>query len=150
MHLSRLTAVLIVSVSVGLSACHDSTAPILRTYALTEIDGHPLPVTFMGIDAGSTVLSGTLYLDDAGHALRVNHYRDYSANFGGGTWERSEKLHDYYTISNDSITVGSFGTCTGSCRVNEVGVFSDSLLTLTFDVMPRTRPVYTYRAVETL
>ena len=148
MRLSSLTAVLIVSAAV--SACHDSTAPILGTYALIAIDGQPLPVTFMGIDAGSTVLSGTLYLDDAGHVLRVNHYRDYSANFGGSTSERSETLHDDYRISNDSITVGSFGTCTGSCRLNEVGVFSDSLLTLTFDVIPRTRPVYTYHLIKTL
>ena len=85
MHVSRLIAVLIVSVA--LSACHDSTAPILRTYALTAIDGQPLPVVFLGVDGSSTVLSSTLYLDDAGHVLRVNHYRDYSANFGGGTWE---------------------------------------------------------------
>jgi hypothetical protein len=148
MHLSRLTAVLLVSVAV--SACHDSTAPILRTYSLTEIDGKPLPITFMGIDVGSTVLSGTLYLDDAGHALRLNHYRDYSANFGGSTSERSEQLHDDYRVANDSITVGSFGTCTSSCHVNEVGVFSDSVLTLTIDLLPRTRPVYTYRAVKTL
>ena len=147
MQLSRLTAVLIVSVAA--SACHDSTAPIFRTYALTEIDGQPLPVTYMGIDAGSTVLSGTLYLDNAGHVLRVDHYQDYSANTGK-TYDRTERLHDDYRISNDSITVGSFGTCTSSCRGNEVGVFSDSLLTLTIDVLPRTRPVYTYHAVKTL
>jgi hypothetical protein len=148
MHLSRLTAVLIASVAV--SACHDSTAPIFRTYALTEIDGQPLPVVFMGIDGGTTVLSGTLYLNEASRVMRVNHYRDYSANFGGGAWERSEKLQDDYRISNDSITVGSFGTCTSSCRGNEIGVFSDSVLTLTFDAMPRTRPVYTYQAVKAL
>jgi len=145
MQLSRLTAVLLVSVTV--SACHDSTAPILRTYALTEIDGHPLPVTFMGIDAGSTVLSGTLYLNGAGRALRVDHYRDYSAN-NGMTFDRTERLHDDYRITNDSITVGSFGTCTSSCRGNEVGAFSDSVLTLTIDALPRTRPVYTYRLVK--
>ncbi|HEX9129213.1 MAG TPA: hypothetical protein VF850_08635 [Gemmatimonadaceae bacterium] len=148
MRLSSLTAVLVVSVAV--SACHDSTGPILRTYVLTAIDGQPLPVTFMGIDAGSTVLSGMLYLDNAGHVLRVNHYRDYSANFGGSTSERSETLHDDYRVANDSITVGSFGTCTSSCHVNEVGVFSDSVLTLTNDLLPRTRPVYTYHAVKTL
>jgi hypothetical protein len=147
MHLSRLTAVLVASVAV--SACHDSTAPILRTYTLTDIDGKPLPVTFMGIDAGSTVLSGTLYLDDAGHALRVNYYRDYSANFGGSTSERSEKLRDDYRISNDSITVGPFG-CTSSCYGNEVGVFSDSILTLTNDILPRTSPVYVYHLVKAL
>jgi hypothetical protein len=145
MRLSRLAAVLIASVA--LSACHDSTAPILRTYALTEIDGHLLPVTFMGIDGGSTVLSGTLYLEGAGHALRVDHYHDYSANTGK-TYDRTERLHDDYRISNDSITVGSFGTCTSSCRWNEIGAFSDSLLTLTIDVIPRTRPVYTYRLVR--
>jgi hypothetical protein len=148
MQLSRLTAVLIVSV--GVSGCHDSTAPLLRTYSLTEIDGDPLPVVFLGVDGNSTVLSSTLYLDVDGHALRINHYRDYSANFGGSTSERSEKLHDDYRISNDSIAVGSFGTCTSSCRGNDVGFFSDSVLTLTFDVLPRTRPVYTYHAVKTL
>lgn len=148
MHLSRLTVVLVVSVAV--SACHDSTAPILRTYALTEIDGHQLPFVFLGVDGSSTVLSSTLYLDVDGHILRINHYRDYSANFGGSTSERSEKLHDDYRVANDSITVGSFGTCTSSCHVNEVGVFSDSVLTLTIDLLPRTRPVYTYRAVKTL
>ena len=147
MQLSRLTAAFIVSVAV--SACHDSTAPILRTYALTEIDGRPLPVTFMGVDAGSTVLAGTLYLDNAGHALRVDHYNDYSANTGK-TYDRTERLHDDYRISNDSITVGSFGTCTGSCRGKEVGVFSDSVLTLTNDALPRTWPVYTYHLVKTL
>ena len=105
---------------------------------------------FLGVDGNSTVLSSTLYLDVDGHALRINHYRDYSANFGGSTSERAEKLHDDYRISNDSIAVGSFRTCTSSCRGNEVGVFSDSVLTLTFDVVRRTRPVYTYHAVKTL
>jgi hypothetical protein len=145
MQLSRLTVVLLVSIAV--SGCHDSTAPILQTYALTEIDGHPLPVTFRGIDAGSTVLSGTLYLTGDGRALRVNYYRDYSAN-NGMTFDRTERLNDDYRIANDSITVGSFGTCASSCRVNEVGSLSDSGLTLTIDILPRTRPVYTYRLVK--
>ncbi|HEX9084519.1 MAG TPA: hypothetical protein VF836_07255 [Gemmatimonadaceae bacterium] len=146
MHLSRLTVVLVVSVAV--SACHDSTAPFLRTYALTAIDGQPLPVTFSAVDVGSTVLSGTLYLDDAGHAFRVDRYRDWSANTPK-TYERTERLNDGYRIANDSISLGVFG-CPNSCPGNEVGFFSDSALTLTPDVMPRTRPVYTYHVVNTL
>lgn len=145
MQLFRLTAVILVVA--GISGCRDSTAPAIRTYNLIEIDGQPLPVTFMGVDAGSTIISGTLYLNDAGRALRVDHYRDYSANFGGMTSERTEKLHDDYRIANDSIIVGSFGPCTTRC-VNEVGAFSESGLTLTFDVLPRDRPVYRYRLVK--
>ncbi len=145
MQLSRLAAMLFVSVAA--SACADSTGAIGRTYTLTEIDGHPLPVTFMGVDVGSTVLSGSLFLYDAGGAVRVDRYRDYSAN-NGQTYNRTETLHDEYRIANDSITVGSFGTCTSSCRLNEVGAFSEAGLTLTTDISPRTSPVYTYRLVK--
>jgi len=146
MHLSRLAAALLTVVT--LTACQDSIGPKLRSYALTAIDEHPLPVTFMGIDAGSTVLSGKLYLDNVGHALRINRVRDYWANFGGGTQDRTERLQNAYMVANDSIKVGSFDPCTSFCPTNEVGVFSDSMLTLTVDAVPHNRPVYTYRRVK--
>ncbi|MEO8909447.1 MAG: hypothetical protein ABI408_04390 [Gemmatimonadaceae bacterium] len=146
MQLSRLTLVLLVFI--GVSACHDSTAPILRTYELTAIDGHPLPVTFMGVDGGSTVLSGRLYLYGSGQAVKVDQYRDYSANGGGMTLDRTEQQPGDYTITNDSIRVGwRVGSCGGPCVSDDIGAFSDSMLTLTIDLMPRTRPVYSYRRI---
>jgi hypothetical protein len=151
MHLSRLTVVLLIFAAT--SACHDSTAPSERLYVLTAVDGHSLPVISVGIDVSSTLLSGTLVLDRVGHALRVDHYHDYSANGGGMTFERAEQLSGPYTITNDSITVRwtSQGQCgPGPCLPNDVGVFSDSTVTLTADFGERTSSVYTYRLVTKL
>jgi hypothetical protein len=150
MQLSRLTLVLLCFVA--LFACRDSTAPLLRTYELTAIDGHSLPVTFNGVDAGSTLLSGRLYLSGAGQAVKVDQYRDYSVIGGVTTSARTEQLPGDYTVTNDSIKVGwRAGFCgAGPCVTDDIGAFSDSTLTLTVDLMPRTRPVYSYRFVGAL
>jgi hypothetical protein len=146
MQLSRLTVVLLIFAAT--SACRDSTAPSAR-YVLTAVDGHSLPVISWGIDVSATLLSGTLVLDGGGHALRIDHYRNYSAN-NGTTFEGDQQLSGPYTIANDSITARwtSQGQCgSGPCLPNDVGVFSDSTVTLTADFGARTSPVYTYRVV---
>ncbi|MGZ3331427.1 MAG: hypothetical protein ACXU9O_09960 [Gemmatimonadaceae bacterium] len=146
MQLSRLTAGLLV-LAVA-SACHDTSAPFAPFYALVAVDGHALPVSYYGLDGGSTLLSGTLVLDPVGHALRIDHYRDFSANGGGMISNRDEKLSGPYTIANDSITVQwtSQGQCgPGPCLPNDIGAVSDSIVTLTADFGARTSPVYTYR-----
>src|SRR6266550_8700338 len=146
MRLSRLTAMLLIFAAA--SACTDFTA-LSPSYVLTAVDGHSLPVISVGIDGSSTLLSGTLVLDRVGHALRVDHYHDYSAN-GGMTFERNEQLSGPYTIANDRINVRwtSQGQCgPGPCLPNDVGVFSGSIVTLTADFGARTSPVYTYRLV---
>jgi hypothetical protein len=130
------------------SACHDTSAPFAPLYALTAVDGHSLPVVSNGVDGSSTLLSGTLVLDPIGHALRVDHYRDFSANGGGMTFIRDQQLNGPYTIANDSITVRwtSQGQCgPGPCLPNDIGVVSDSIVTLTADFGARTSPVFTYR-----
>lgn len=144
--LSRLIAVLLVFA--GASACHETTAPFGPFYVLTAVDGHSLPITSGGLDGSSTLLSGTLILDTDGHAIRRDHYRDYSANGGGMTFERNQQLSGPYAIANNSITVRwtSQGQCgSGPCLPNDVGAFSDSTVTLTADFGARTSPVYSYR-----
>jgi hypothetical protein len=147
MQLSRLTVAFLTLAAA--SACHDASAPSGPVYVLIAVDGHSLPVVSNGIDGSSTLLSGTLVLDPIGHALRIDHYRDFSAN-GGGTFKRDEQLSGPYTIANDSISVRwtSQGQCgSGPCLPNDVGAFSDSTLTLTADFGARTSPVYTYHLV---
>ena len=146
MQLSRLTVGLLTLAAA--SACHDTSAPSVPFYVLIAVDGHALPVVSNGIDGSSTLLSGTLLLDPVGHALRIDHYRDFSANGGGMTLNRDEQLSGPYTIANDSISVRwtSQGQCgPGPCLPNDIGVASDSIVTLTADFDARTSPVYTYR-----
>ena len=146
MQLSRLTVGLLTLAAA--SACHDTSAPSAPFYVLVAVDGHPLPIVSNGIDVSSTLLSGGLILDPVGHALRIDHYRDFSAN-GGMTFNRDQQLSGPYTIANDSITVRwtSQGQCgPGPCLPNDVGVVSDSSVTLTADFGARTSPVYTYRS----
>jgi hypothetical protein len=142
MQLSRLFAVLLIFVSA--SACSDSTAPLLRAYTLTAVDGHPLPFTSFGIDAGSRLLWGNLYLDETGHAFKFDHYRYFGAILPADSSEETQRQDASYTIANDSITLELHRPLSG----NDVGAFSDSVVTLTFDVSPRTGPVYTYRLVR--
>ena len=143
MHLSRPIAVVLALFS--LTGCHDAAAPrpLVRAYGLVAIDEHPLPVTFSGTDFSTTVLSGTLTLDGAGHAGRVTRYRDYSANTGM-TYDRTETRSDSYVIAHDSISVGSFGTCNAPCLPNDIGVFTGGMVTLTSGFGARTAPVYKY------
>jgi hypothetical protein len=147
MQLSRWTAVLLMCVAA--SACRDSAGPGVQLYQLTEINGQPLPVTLPGgIDFFERVLSGTLLLDGSGHVVRSIHFRSFDANTNRSL-DGDQGRRDDYRIDNGNITVGSLNGCTSSCGTNEVGVFSESMLTLTLDVTPRTQPVYTYRLVTT-
>jgi hypothetical protein len=146
MKFSRLTAVLLLCVTA--SACRDSTAPGIRVYQLTEVNGQPLPFSLPGgIDVFATVISGGLVLDNSGHALRTTRMRIFSANLNS-TGESSDGRQDDYRIDNGTITVGSLNGCTSSCVNSESGVYTGDMLTLTLDVIPRTFPVYTYRLVS--
>src|SRR3981081_3286036 len=107
MQLSRLTVALLIFSAT--SACHDSTAPSGPSYVLTAVDGRPLPFLSQGIDGSSTLLSGTLVLESGGRAVRIDHYRDYSANGGGMTFERDEVLSGPYTIANNTINARRTG-----------------------------------------
>jgi hypothetical protein len=137
MQLSRLTVGLLIFAAT--SACHDTTAPS-GWYVLTAVDGHSLPFTSFGIDVSSTLLSSTLVLNSGGGALRIDHYRDHSAN-SGMTSERNEQVSGAYTIANDSITVR------WTSLPNDVGVFSNSTVTLTEVFGAQTSSVYSYRDV---
>jgi hypothetical protein len=146
MQLSRLIVGLLTLAAAA--GCHDTSAPFAPIYVLTAVDGHSLPIVSNGIDVSSTLLSGTLVLDPFGHALRIDHYRDFSANGGGMTFIRDQQLSGPYTIANDSISVRwtSQGQCgPGPCLPNDIGVVSDSIVTLTADFGARTSPVFTYR-----
>jgi hypothetical protein len=64
------------------------------------------------------------------------------------TFIRDQQLSGPYTIANDSISVRwtSQGQCgPGPCLPNDIGVVSDSIVTLTADFGARTSPVFTYR-----
>jgi hypothetical protein len=143
----RLIAVLLASTA--LTGCERSTGPRLIVYQLTAIDGKPLPVTLLGVDERTTVLSGKLFLDGANHVLRVNDYLAYSFNNGQAN-KYTNRWGNEYRIQNDTISVGSFSPCPSDCTVNEVGPFSDSEFNLTLDLAPHDFPVYTYRRSDRL
>lgn len=131
------------------SGCGDSTAPVVPQYTLTAVGGKGLPIVYQGIDTGSKLLWGTLTLDRSGHATVVNGYEDWGV-IGGFTSSRySVTLSGAYTVAGNSITVihPTSSACNGQPCVllpNQVGFFSDTLVTLATDLGPTKGPVYTY------
>lgn len=131
------------------SGCGDSTAPGAPHYALTAVDGKGLPIIYQGIDTGSKLMWGTLTLDGAGHATVVNGYQDWGVIGGFTSSNRTETLSGAYTVVGDSITVihPTSSECNGQpCAIspNEIGFFSDTLVTLATDLGTSRGPVYAY------
>jgi hypothetical protein len=113
------------------------------------VDGKGLPIIYQGIDTGSKLLWGTLTLDGAGHATVVSGYQDWGV-IGGLTYSnRTVTLSGAYTVVGDSITLihPTSSECHGQpCALspNQVGFFSDTLVTLRPDLGTSTGPVYAY------
>ena len=131
--------------------CESTTAPVAnqtRLYVLADIDGQAIPAT-TGSQVGdtTTVLWGTVTLDANGRAVVTQHYRYVWRNYPPDT--STLVLVEKYMAAHDSITVGSFARCPDLCAPNMVGQLSDSTLTLTYDVLPRSDAVYRYRLSTT-
>ena len=132
------------------AACRESTAPrtTLRVYVLDSIDAHALPAVVSAFDGDTTVVRGAvLTLNQDGHAMRVEQLHSTYRAYPPADTTITQQLG--YRIARDSITVGYFTSCRGLCAPDEVGAFTDSALTLTYDVSPRFDPVYYYQRVDT-
>jgi hypothetical protein len=113
-------------------------------YALQAIDDRPVPVVLFdsAVDA-TTILSDTLTLDGAGHAVRVRLLRH--ARIGAGVREDTFSQRFDYRIAGDSITL-SF-PCGGPlvlCPVGEIGIISDTAMVLVPDIRPAAGPTLQY------
>ncbi|HET6546430.1 MAG TPA: hypothetical protein VFG55_06765, partial [Rhodanobacteraceae bacterium] len=144
--LSRLKALLpLVALTM---ACGESTTPHRAEsglYILESVDGHPLPaIVSAGPAETSFILSATIMLDDAGNAVRSEHWRyTYQPNH---TDEGTFVAHLQYRLSEDNITVGMFQPCGSAalCEGNKVGKLTPTTLTLAYEHDP-TAPVFFYR-----
>jgi len=159
MHLSCRKAFLL-SLFV-IPACSDSVGPALkshgaplgprysRVYALESVDGQAIPAIHdMGQFGSTTYVRGTFSLDTAGNAATIIHLRDESPT--GSTRESDQTIGGYYLIRGDSIEVGGFSQCPAGamCAPNRIGIFSDTVSTLTWAILPPTDPVFRYRLVQ--
>ncbi len=134
-------------------ACHDSTAPSRISsslYVLESVNNQGLPaIVIAGQSDTSFMLSATLTLDGAGHAVRVEHWRYvYQPNHAEeGTFTANAE----YRIAGNNITVGSFQPCPANalCEGNKVGKFTSTTLTLAYANNP-TAPVFLYRLAPSL
>jgi hypothetical protein len=134
-------------------ACHESTSPprlASSAYLLESINGQGVPAIMSAsqIDT-SFMLSATLTLDGAGHAVRSEHWRHvYQPN---PTEEGTFTANVEYRITGNNITVGSFQPCpyNASCEGNKVGKITSTTLTLAYENNP-TAPVFLYRLAPSL
>lgn len=132
--LCKKALVLVAAVTV---ACDESTAPpqtLSGLYVLETINGRPVPaIVSAGQADTSFMLSATLTLDDAGNAVRVEHWRNvYPPN---RTDEGTFTAHREYRITGDRITVGIFTPCPPNalCEGNKVGKVTSTTLTLAYE-----------------
>jgi hypothetical protein len=132
------------------TGCGDSTtAPSRPSYVLNAVDGKGLPIVYQGVDTGSKLVWGTLSLDGAGHATIVNGYYDWGVIGGFTSSNRTETLTAAYTVVGDSIRLNhpTSDACHGQpCfqPPDEVGFFSDTLVTLATVLGTSKGPVYYY------
>jgi hypothetical protein len=134
-------------------ACHESTSPpslASGVYVLESVNGQGVPaiVSASQIDT-SFMLSATLTLDGAGHAIRSEHWRYvYQPNqVEEGTFTANVE----YRLTGDNIAVGFFQPCPANAiyEGNKVGKITSTTLTLAYENNP-TSPVFLYRIAPSL
>jgi hypothetical protein len=134
-------------------ACHESTSPpqlASGVYVLETVNSQGVPAILIASQTDTSfMLSATLTLDGAGHAVRSEHWRNvYQPNHvEEGTFTANAE----YRITGDNITVGSFQPCpyNALCEGNKVGKFTSTTLTLAYANNP-TAPVFLYRIAPSL
>jgi hypothetical protein len=129
----RLTqSALLLSCTLLLAGC-DATAPRLgsaRLYQLTSVDNVALPVVINATNGDTTsLLSTTLTLDDAHHALTVSQYHYNYATAPDTTV--TVAFRSAWRQHGDSIAIGYFGRCVDLCPLNETGTVIGPAITLT-------------------
>ena len=106
MRIFRLTFLGIAITSIA--ACNDASAPLQPVnYALTSVNGNPLPTTMTPIPESPVVLSGTFLLDGGSHALAHEQRRDMSGN------EYDWNVRYRYTITGSKVTFNYDPPCGG-------------------------------------
>jgi hypothetical protein len=124
------------------AACHDSSGPHQPVnYVLSSIDGRPLPTFISPVPESPTVLSGTFFLDGAGHATAFELRRDMSGN------EYSLTVSYRYTITGNVIRFAYDPPCGGpaiDCIAPPNGTIFDSQLLIDFSGGHNT-PIYDYQ-----
>ena len=134
-----------------LLGCESVAAPTSgrsRLYVLSDVDGIVVPATLPTLVGDTTtILWATVTLDATGQAVSTTRLRHVYLSYPPDT--TTTVLIRKYREEGDSITVGYFATCRDICLPNSVGLLTDSTLTLTWDIIPRTDPVYRYRLSAT-
>jgi hypothetical protein len=130
MRLSRWTMIFLTFASI--IACSDATSPegISGFFALQSVDGHPIPVVlFTEPTRTLTVVSSTVRLDNQGHAIITDSYRDDSQ--GVVTTPIYTSTFEY-RLHGDQIEIGSFTPCAldAICAANATGTIANGTLTL--------------------
>ena len=130
MRLSRRKAFLLLLVLT--IACSDATGPerISGFFTLQSVDGHPIPVVlFTEPTRTLTVVSSTVRLDNQGHAIISDSYREDSQ---GVVTTPIYTATFQYRLHGDQIEIGSFTPCgpAAICAANATGTIANGILTL--------------------
>jgi hypothetical protein len=134
-------------------ACHESISPtqlVPGTYVLETVNDQGVPAIFSAGQADTSfMISANLTLDDAGHAVRSEHWRYvFPPNqVQEGTFTSNAE----YRLDGDNITVGNFRPCPANamCEGNKVGKFTSTTLSLSYETTSTT-PVFLYRLSPTM
>jgi hypothetical protein len=148
MRLSRRKAFLLLLVSS--IACSDATSPerISGFFVLQSVDGQAIPVVlFTEPTRTLTVVSSTVMLDNQGHAIITDSYRDDSQ---GVVTTPIYTATFQYRLHGDEIEIGSFTPCgpAAICAANATGTIANGILTLN-NRLALQNGVSVYRAVPT-
>jgi hypothetical protein len=144
MRLSCQKAFLVLLVSA--IGCDDNTGPLAfpAQFQLENINGRQLPTYFAPTPGPTkTILSASLFLDNAGQALMVEHRRE----FDGA--ESIVTNTSNYTIRGNQIEINSFEPCPINsifCIGTVNGTISGQTLSLSIvEISPWGGIVYNYR-----
>jgi hypothetical protein len=149
MRFSRSTVLLLTSFVLG--GCGGATSPgsvvNRRVYRLERVGGGELPVEVDSGAAGVTSLkSEFLTLESNDSALSEAH--TVLSSPPGADVPAIINTLGTYRITGDSIEVGVFGSCPGSCPPNRVGVVADSSVTLISKTQGPTDRIYLFRLIS--
>jgi len=149
MRFSRSTALLLTSFVLG--GCGGATSPRSvvnrRVYQLVTLGGAALPVEVDSGAAGVTsLMSERLTLESNDSSMSEAH--TVLSSPPSADVPATINTLGTYRITGDSIEVGVFGSCPGSCPPNRVGAVADSSVTLISKLRGPTDRIYLFRLIS--